>query len=68
VSHNETGLLVPPADPTALADALRDLLADPGTRRRLGESGAKRAQQFMISAVVERVEELFLRVVDKRSA
>ncbi len=39
VLGNETGLLVPPEDPAALAAALRRLLADPLLRRRLGGQG-----------------------------
>ena len=36
VEHGRTGLLVPPGDPRALADALAALLDDAGLRRRLG--------------------------------
>jgi glycosyltransferase involved in cell wall biosynthesis len=39
VLGGETGLLVPPEDPAALAAALRRLLADPPLRRRLGGQG-----------------------------
>jgi glycosyltransferase involved in cell wall biosynthesis len=38
-----TGLLVPPADPGALATALRQVLDDPGLRNRLGAAGQARA-------------------------
>jgi glycosyltransferase involved in cell wall biosynthesis len=34
-----TGLLVPPNDPAALADAMRRLVADPVTRERFGRNG-----------------------------
>jgi glycosyltransferase involved in cell wall biosynthesis len=37
-----TGLLVPPADPAALADALQTLLRDGKLRDRLGDSGRQR--------------------------
>lgn len=43
VGHGETGLLVPPEDPGALAAALQSLFADPETRRRLGIAGRRRA-------------------------
>ncbi|MFP5235620.1 MAG: glycosyltransferase family 4 protein [Acidobacteriota bacterium] len=33
-----TGLLVPPGDPNAIADAVLTLLADPGRRRRMGST------------------------------
>ena len=39
VRHGETGLLVPPADPDAFADALRELLADPERAREMGRRG-----------------------------
>jgi glycosyltransferase involved in cell wall biosynthesis len=41
VRHEETGLLVPPDDPAALAAALRRLFADPDLRRRVGEQGRR---------------------------
>ena len=43
VQHGVTGLLVPPRDPDALADALNDLLADEGERRRFGAAARRRA-------------------------
>jgi glycosyltransferase involved in cell wall biosynthesis len=39
VRDGHTGRLVPPADPPALAGALRDLLRDPETARRMGQAG-----------------------------
>ncbi len=38
------GLLVPPEDPDALADALRGLLDDPAARERLGEAARAAAE------------------------
>ena len=37
--HEHSALLVPPGDPTALADALLRLAADPELARRLGDGG-----------------------------
>jgi glycosyltransferase involved in cell wall biosynthesis len=39
ITHDETGLLVPPGNPDALAAALARLLDDAPTRRRLAISG-----------------------------
>jgi glycosyltransferase involved in cell wall biosynthesis len=44
VLEDETGALVPPGDPAALAEALRPLLADRELRRRLGTAGRERAK------------------------
>jgi rhamnosyl/mannosyltransferase len=40
--HGETGLVVPPRDPPALAKAIGSLVADPVLRRRLGEQAKAR--------------------------
>lgn len=45
VRHGETGLLVPPADPEALADAIRRLLRDAPFRQRLAAAGHDLAQR-----------------------
>jgi glycosyltransferase involved in cell wall biosynthesis len=42
VRHGESGWLVPPADPRALADAIRMMWRDESLRRRLGEGGRRR--------------------------
>lgn len=39
VRHGETGLLVPPSDPAALAAAVDRLVADPARARELGRAG-----------------------------
>ena len=44
VRDGETGLLVPPHDPHALARALLQLCGDPDRRARLGAAGAARVQ------------------------
>ena len=41
VVNEENGLLVPPSDPVALADALVRLWCDPTERTRLAEAGRK---------------------------
>jgi starch synthase len=45
VDDGVTGLLVPPADPRALADALEALTADPQRVVAMGRAGRERALQ-----------------------
>lgn len=46
VEHGETGLLCPPDDAAALADALAALLADPLRARAMGVAGRLRAERL----------------------
>jgi glycosyltransferase involved in cell wall biosynthesis len=60
VVDGETGLLVPPRDPEALAAALRRLLEDAELRRRLGDAGYARVRdRFSAEAMTRRVLELY---------
>jgi glycosyltransferase involved in cell wall biosynthesis len=60
VLDGETGLLVPPRDPEALAEALRSLVADPQRARRLGEAGyARVAERFTVERMTTRVLEVY---------
>lgn len=69
VVHGETGLLVPPGDPVALADALHELLAHPDRARELGARGRERAREkFRIEAIVKRHEDLYAELMAKVSA
>jgi colanic acid/amylovoran biosynthesis glycosyltransferase len=58
------GLVVPPNDPPALAEALRSLAGRPALRIELGAQGRKRIDQhFRIETVAEALEERFRHVV-----
>jgi len=60
VVDDETGLLVPPANPEALAAALTRLLNDPDTRRRMGQAGRRRVEaQFSWASIAERTERVY---------
>lgn len=59
-----TGLLVPPRDPAALADALARLLADPPLRARLGAAARADAERrFSIGRQVDRMMQVWLRML-----
>jgi glycosyltransferase involved in cell wall biosynthesis len=54
VTHEVTGLLVPPRDPAALAAAIRRLQADPQLAGRLAAAGRERVQREFSSAATAR--------------
>jgi glycosyltransferase involved in cell wall biosynthesis len=67
VLRDETGVLVPPEDPPALAGAIAALAADPVRRRRMGEAGRRRVlEHFSIESMVSRTAEVYRRAVDGR--
>jgi glycosyltransferase involved in cell wall biosynthesis len=60
VSDGETGLLVPPRDPQALAAALRRVLEDRGLAERLAAAGRRRVEEhFTLDAMNRRMLELY---------
>ena len=60
VRDSENGLLVPPGDAEALAQAIGALLADPSRAKAMGYAGAKRARaEFDARVVVGSLERLY---------
>lgn len=60
VAHDETGLVVPTYDATALADAMAELLSDPTRRARMGVQGRARvASAFRIEQQIDRWEQFY---------
>ena len=59
VAEGETGLLVPPGDPPALARALLRLATDGELRRRLGQAGPTRAARFDVAHLASEVEAVY---------
>ncbi|MGL4514614.1 MAG: glycosyltransferase [Lacipirellulaceae bacterium] len=69
VSDDETGVLVPPADPAAMSAAIVGLLRDGMRRERLAEAGrALVERQYDVRAVIDRYAELYERDLTPRAA
>ena len=57
IANEETGVLVPPGNPRALADALADLLRDPARTKKLGETARRRTlAEFTWNTIAARYE------------
>jgi glycosyltransferase involved in cell wall biosynthesis len=62
LDQGETGLLVPPADPPALASAVLRLLAQPEERARLAANARRASRAYGIERHVAALETLYRRV------
>jgi glycosyltransferase involved in cell wall biosynthesis len=69
VRHGKEGLLAPPGDTEAIADALIDLLRDPAYARSLGEAGRQRAtSEFSHKTMVQQIENVYREVLGLSAA
>jgi len=66
--NNRTGLLVPPGQPAALAEAIGEVLSNPEMAVEMGQEGRKRAQRmFSLDGMVTRAEELYRQILRERN-
>jgi glycosyltransferase involved in cell wall biosynthesis len=64
VEHEGNGLLVPPDDPGALADAIERLVADPDLRARMGRRSRERyLERFTREAMSRRIEAFYRKMI-----
>jgi starch synthase (maltosyl-transferring) len=64
VRHGGTGFLVPPKDPTTLAEYLGWLISDPMMRLRFGLMGRERVESnFRLDRMVSHTEEVYFGVL-----
>ncbi len=70
IEDHRTGLLVPPNDAEACAEAIRTLLTDTPLRQRMGwwASAARAAANFGAMQMAQRVEALYERMIDMPAA
>jgi glycosyltransferase involved in cell wall biosynthesis len=65
VDDRQTGLLVPPEDVVALAEALDFLASDPALRATLGAGGRSKARNFTVRATADAYESLFSNLLNR---
>jgi sugar transferase (PEP-CTERM/EpsH1 system associated) len=69
VEEGRNGLLVPPDDPDALANALRSLLADETLRSRMGREGRRMAEErFSLAEAARRHARLYARLLGRTAS
>lgn len=67
VVNGETGLLVPPRDPSALAQAITRLLQAPDLRRKMGQAGREWVVQFFsVERMVAKTERLYAELLAEK--
>jgi L-malate glycosyltransferase len=67
VEDGVTGLLVPPKNPPALAEAMIRMIEDADLRRKFGEAGRRRAvEQFGDEAMVVKTETLYQTILKSK--
>jgi glycosyltransferase involved in cell wall biosynthesis len=68
VVERETGFLVPPSAPPALADKIEELMDNPTLRTRMGQAGMRRiAEHFSLAGMVKSFETLYEQCINRRS-
>jgi glycosyltransferase involved in cell wall biosynthesis len=64
VEDGVTGILVPPKDPEALAEALVRLLRDPDLSARMGRAGRERVRsEFTVDKIVSQTLDVYQSVI-----
>lgn len=67
VADGETGLLVQPDDSSALREAIKQLLANPDLRNRMGEAALRKVSEFQASVLVPYIEQVYRQVLQPKA-
>ena len=68
VTNGVDGILVPPADPQALAEELQLLAHEPERIRAMGEAGRRSAERYAWPRIAEEVTEVYERAIEPARA
>jgi glycosyltransferase involved in cell wall biosynthesis len=67
VTDGDTGLLIPPQDPEALAAALARLLDEPAWAKKLGENARRQVEEnFSLERLGREINEIYGELVEKK--
>lgn len=64
VGETESGLVVPPSDPSALADAITELLTDSDRRAEMAANSARQAERLSWTNIAQRHIEVYEDAID----
>jgi glycosyltransferase involved in cell wall biosynthesis len=66
VLNNQTGILIPPRDITALENAISTMADDSVLRKQLGDNGREWIEEaFSIEKYIDKVERLYTEIIDR---
>ncbi len=66
ILHEQTGLLVPPRNPPALAQAMERLINDRNLAQQLVVAARERVERFSIASAAKQYEHLYCRLMNNR--
>jgi glycosyltransferase involved in cell wall biosynthesis len=64
VIHEQTGLLVSPADESGLADAIHRILKDPEKAKIMGQKGKVRSKRYSVDSMVAKLDALYTDLIN----
>jgi len=62
--HNKTGLVVPPKDPMALAEAINIILSNKNLYNRFSKNAKERFKEFEIDSIADRIINIYKEVLE----
>ncbi len=68
IDNRATGLLVAPGDASALAEAMSELIAEPGRRDAWGAASRRHVERFMAKSIIPRIEKIYEQAASHKQA